>query len=88
MQDEFDNLRGQLSEQEWPGIYFFKFIVKNESVSVAKVAALFNDTSEMSMQPSRSGKYISISAKELMLDVESIIDVYKKAVQIDGIISL
>lgn len=88
MEDDFDNLRAQLSEQEWPGIYFFKFIVKNDSASVAKVAALFNDTSEISMKPSRSGKYISISAKELMLEVESIIDVYKKAIQIEGIISL
>jgi hypothetical protein len=40
------------------------------------------------MHPSSQGTYISISAKELMLDVDSIIAKYEKASLIEGIISL
>jgi hypothetical protein len=40
------------------------------------------------MHPSRNGNYLSISAKELMLDVDSIIEKYTKAAQIKGVISL
>ena len=36
----------------------------------------------------RSGKFISISAKEMMLDVDSIIDRYKKATKIEGLMAL
>ena len=66
----------------------FKFIVPNEPEKVAKVSALFNDTALVSMHPSRKGNYISISAKELMLDVNSIIQKYQEASKINGLIAL
>jgi hypothetical protein len=84
----FDKLKVQLEQESWPNVYLFKFIVPNDPESVAKVNALFSDTSDLVMHPSRNGKYISLSVKELMLNVESIIAVYEKASLIQGIISL
>lgn len=84
----FDKLKLQLEQENWPGVYLFKFIVPNDPESVAKANALFNDSSDLVMHPSRNGKYISVSVKELMLNVDSIIAVYEKASQIKGIISL
>lgn len=88
MSDPYAKLREQLQLLEWPSVYMFKFIVPNESDKVARVSALFETPSNVNLQPSRTGKYISVGAKELMLDVESVINVYKKASEIEGIIPL
>jgi len=86
--DTYAKLKEQLDLQEWPGVYFFKFIVPNDAERIAKVSALFNDADNLQLQPSKTGKYMSVGAKELMLDVDSIIDKYKKAAKIEGLISL
>lgn len=87
-----DDIYGKLKEQldllSWPDIYFFKFIVPNDPERIAKVSALFNNADDLHLQPSKTGKYISVSAKELMLDVDSIIEKYKQAATIEGVISL
>jgi hypothetical protein len=86
--DPFIKLREQLELLEWPNVYFFKFIVPNDSHLLAQATSLFGDTAQITLHESKTGKYISISAKELMLDVESIIAVYIRASEIEGIISL
>ncbi|MFN5149069.1 MAG: DUF493 family protein [Flavobacteriia bacterium] len=88
MEDVFEKLRMQLELEEWPNVYLFKFIVPNEPELVAKATALFTNEAEMSLHPSSTGKYISVSVKELMMDVDSIIDRYVQASKIKGIISL
>jgi putative lipoic acid-binding regulatory protein len=40
------------------------------------------------MHPSRNGNYMSISVKEMMLDVDSIIEKYEKSAEIKGVITL
>lgn len=86
--DPFDKLREQLALQEWPNVYSFKFIVPNDPHSLAQASALFNETAEISFHESKTGKYISVGAKEMMLDVDSIIEVYVRAALIKGVISL
>lgn len=88
MDDIYSNLKTQLKLQEWPNVYLFKFIVPNDSEKVAKVTALFDSPTDLNLQPSKTGKYISVSAKELMLDVDSIINVYKESAKIEGLIPL
>lgn len=88
MEEVFVKLRLQLELEEWPNVYMFKFIVPNEPELVAQATALFTDEAEMSLHPSSTGKYISVSVKELMMDVDSIIDRYVRASKIKGIISL
>lgn len=88
MNEQFEKLKEQLELQEWPDVYLFKFIAPNQSEAVARVTALFDDGSDLHFQPSRTGKYISISAKEMMLDVESIMEKYRRAAEISGVISL
>lgn len=84
----FDKLREQLELQEWPSVYFFKFIVPNTPHLLAQTSALFDETAEIQFHESSSGKFISVSVKEMMLDVDSIISIYEKAQIIPGIISL
>jgi hypothetical protein len=84
----FANLRLQLEQQEWPNVYLFKFIVPNDTHKVALVNALFDDTAGIEYHESRNGKYISVSAREFMLSVDSIIDVYVRSSKIQGLIAL
>ena len=88
MSDQFDKLREQLALQEWPNVYLFKFIVPNTPEFLARATALFNDLSEISFHESKTGKYISITAKEMMMDVDSIMEVYARAAEIKGMIAL
>lgn len=87
-ENTFDKLRAQLELMEWPNVYFFKFIVPNNSQAVAQTAALFDDTADLQFHESKNGKFVSVSVKEMMLSVDAIIAVYTKAQTIPGIISL
>jgi uncharacterized protein len=84
----FDKLREQLEQEQWPNAYMFKFIVPNTPEHIAKVYALFGEEAMITEQPSRNGKYMSISAKELMLNVDSIMKIYEESTKIEGLISL
>ena len=84
----FDSLKAQLEQQEWPNVYLFKFIVPNDNHRLAQVSALFDANSEVVFHESQPGKYVSVSAKEVMLSAQTIIDVYERAAKIPGIISL
>jgi hypothetical protein len=88
MDDVLERLKSQLELQEWPDVYFFKFIVPNAPEKIAQVSALFHDEAEITMHQSKTGKYISFSVKEMMLDVDSILDKYREAAKIEGIIAL
>ena len=88
MEDIFLKLRIQLEMEEWPNVYMFKFIVPNEPELVAQTTALFTEEAEMALHPSSTGKYIRVSAKDMMMDVDSIIARYVEASKIKGIISL
>lgn len=85
--DNFQKLKEQLDNQEWPAVYFFKFIVPNENEKVAKITSLFGEA-EIKFKTSRTGKFMSVSAKEVMLNTDAIINVYKRASKIKGVISL
>lgn len=87
--DNFDALRKKLEEgNTWPMVYMFKFIVPSDNQKIALVEALFGEDSQVSIRSSSKGKYTSITAREVMLSPEAVIDVYKKAVSIEGVISL
>lgn len=84
----FEKLNALLEKEEWPNVYFFKFIVPNNPEKVAKVHALFGEDSKIDEMPSKNGNYISISAKEMMLDAASVVKIYESAAKIEGLIAL
>ncbi len=84
----FDKLKEQLDLQEWPNVYFFKFIITNTPEKIALTTALFDETADITFHPSKNGKFVSVSAKEMMINADSIIAKYEKAAKIEGIISL
>ena len=88
-EDFYSNLKQKLEEQHnFPQPYLFKFIIPADNKKLALVEALFGEEAQVSTRQSSSNKYISISAKEVMMSADSVIEVYKKAEKIEGIISL
>lgn len=88
MSKTFDALKAQLQQEEWPSVYLFKFICPNTPEDLARITSLFGDEAKISFRESKKGTYVSVSVKELMLDVDSIINRYENAAKIKGVISL
>jgi len=88
-QDPFKGLREKLEARSWPNLYLFKFIVPADAKSIAATEALFDSNiAQVELRQSKTGKFVSVSAKEMMMDVDSIIARYEKAVQIEGLMAL
>ncbi|KAB2814381.1 DUF493 family protein [Phaeocystidibacter luteus] len=87
---KYEKLRQQLSDLEkWPSVYMFKFIVPADNQKVAQVEALFNTKeSQVSMRTSKNGNFVAITAKEMMMSPESVIERYRDAEGIEGLMSL
>jgi len=89
MNDNIDKFRELLAEnKEWPLLYYFKFIVQNDKEKLAQVKELFADQDSITYNTSRDIRFISLSCKQLMPDTESILEIYRKASLVEGLISL
>jgi putative lipoic acid-binding regulatory protein len=86
---DYSDLKEKLeANTEWPRVYLFKFIVPSNNKKLALVEALFGAEAEVSLKQSRKGNYVSVSAKELMLNSDGIINRYKRASKIEGLMAL
>ena len=87
--DDYKSLLEKLEAFDWPRVYMFKFIVPADNQKIAEVQNLFaSDEAQIELRPSKTGKYTSVSAKELMLSPEKVVDRYVEASKIEGILSL
>lgn len=86
MEGQFDKLKLQLDQEEWPCLYMFKFIAPSDNHKIAQITSMFNDVSDINMRPSSKGTYTSISVKEIMMSSESVIKIYEKTALIEGVI--
>tara|TARA_R110002050_G_scaffold204327_1_gene339644 strand:- start:135371 stop:135649 length:279 start_codon:yes stop_codon:yes gene_type:complete len=85
----YKNLEVKLEEHhQFPSTYLFKFIIPNSLHLLAEVEALFSEKAVINTRESKTGKYISISGKEIILESNEVISVYKKAEKIEGLMSL
>ncbi len=86
---DFEAFKKKLNEQlTFPSVYMFKFIVQASNQKIAQVESLFTEEAEVHQKESNQGKYISITAKVVMMDADEVINVYKKAATIEGVIAL
>ncbi len=86
--ETFDKLYEQLLLEKWPSVYLFKFIVPNSKESVEEVKSLFRQDALLSTQESKTGKFVSVGAKQKMKSAKDVIAVYHEAAKVKGIISL
>ena len=86
----YTRLEEQLNESsKWPSIYKFKFILKSNSKDINKLKNFFNDLNpKIESKLSSSNNFTSITVTAKMKSSKLIIEKYKLASEIEGIISL
>ena len=86
---EFDDFRQKLIEGiSFPNVYMFKFIVASNNRNIALVESFFDAAADIHIKESGQGRYTSITAKQVVINVDEIIAIYKKASEIKGIVFL
>ena len=76
------------TQQQWPGVYFFKFIVPNDREKLELVKKLFLHEDQITYRTSKDIRYISLSCKQEMKNPDEVLAIYAKAGAIEGVISL
>jgi putative lipoic acid-binding regulatory protein len=66
----------------------FKFIIPAENRKIALIESKFSETAIISQHESATGKYVSITVKDVMLNAEAVIEKYKEMKGIEGLIAL
>lgn len=86
----YDKLRESLKETtSWPSEYLFKFIVPSAKEKIKTIEDIFDNTGAViKTKESRKGTYTSVSVNLRMEDPDAVIDMYKRAAVVEGIISL
>lgn len=88
-EEELNSFKIKLEETTtFPSVYMFKVIVPSENRTIALAENLFEENADIHTIESGGGKYTSITAKQVVMSVEEIINVYKKAAEIKGIMLL
>ncbi len=88
-QVSLEGLREQLLKtKKWPLRYMFKFIVPNSDGRVDRVVALLPDGGTNSFKPSKDLHYVAVTCVALMSSPDEIIELTRRATEIDGVISL
>ena len=88
MNEKFDlaAFKEQLeAHTDFPTLYMFKFIVP---LGKEKEVANLLPNNEMVLKKSKKGNYVSATIKAMMPSSAAIVAIYKKASEIEGIISL
>ena len=88
MSDPYRKLRDILQQYNYPMIYPFKFIIKEDQDKMVQIKRVFDETAEFSIKPSKTGKYQSITIKQMMLNPEDIINRYEQVDKIEGVIKI
>ena len=78
-----------LESQDWPGIYIFKFIVKDNSEEYKQLKKyLKNYEGKKSLKSSSKKKFLSLTFEFYANSPIDVINIYKGIENIDNIISL
>lgn len=86
----YTKLKAQLEDTTtFPADYLYKFIVPTDKNQEQEVQNIFNlKGAVIKTKASKTGKYVSVSVLLKVKNADEVIEYYKKAGKIEGIISL
>ncbi len=88
-EEDLKRLKEKLEETTtFPSVYMFKLIVPSENRNIALVENIFGEEADILTKESDKGKYTSITVKQVVISAEEIIDIYRQAAKIKGLIFL
>ena len=86
--DIYANLKEKLeSVEKFPGLYQFKFIITGGLDKIEDLRKVLPNE-EFIEQPSKTGKYVSITVKKQVQTANEVIAIYKETAIIKGIMTL
>ncbi len=84
-----DQLKELLDKQHnWPDTFNFKFIYKADQNTETRLKDIFPDNSEFKIKISTKQNFNSMNVHHLAKNSQEVMDIYKKAAEIEGVISL
>ena len=87
--EKYNKLRQQLLDSsQWPSVYMFKFIIPNSNDKLNAIKNLFPVDTEFSFKTSRDIRFIGITVKKVMNTPDEVIEIYTRAQNIDGVMTL
>ena len=86
----YSRFHEQLTDsQEWPGPFLFKFIIRGDAQKVEQLKKLFaGSDAKLKLKNSSKNTFVSVSFLATMKNPDQIIQIYKSASAIEGIITL
>lgn len=82
----FDKFKTLLDDQmSWPDYYHFKFVIKTEQKD--SLIEMLSET-QIVEKHSKNGTYVSINCRKLVHSADDVVEVYRQASKIEGILSL
>lgn len=88
-EEELERFKQKLSESmSFPTVYMFKFIIESEHRTIALVENLFGPDADIHTKESGKGRYTSVTAKQVVMSVDEVIEIYRSAIKIKGIMFL
>lgn len=90
LQEFYTRLKNELLEStSFPTRYLYKFIIPTSEAKLAQLKEVFKDTdAEITTRPSSSDKYTGVSVNVSLKNPDEVIEFYKEAGKIEGILSL
>ena len=86
----YSRFHEQLTDsQEWPGPFLFKFIVRGDQQKVEKLKQIFEGKqAKLKLKNSSKNTFVSVTFLAEMENPTEVINIYKAASTIEGIITL
>lgn len=82
-------LRMQLDKMHnWPDVYMFKFVLPKDQAKIDELLSHFTEKADITQRESSTGKYISVTIKEVMLSTDAVVERYRSINNIEGLLSL
>lgn len=75
-------------QHNWPENFLFKFIYKSNPETEKSLKEIFTDGAEIEIKKSKKENYNSMSANYIAKSSDDVLNIYKKASEIKGVISL
>ena len=77
------------NSQDWPGPFLFKFIIRGDEQKMNQLKQIFeNKQAKLKLKNSSKNTFVSATFLAQMKNPSEVIDIYKTASKIEGIITL
>lgn len=85
-QEWLNSFKDKLDQHHvWPSLYIFKFIVPAGKQGEVRKLFPFHEATE---KLSKNGNYVSVTVQLMMTSSDSVVEIYVKASEIEGLIAL